>query len=120
MNKDREMNLPYRLWPIDPYLGSELAGRVEMQLFEFSTPYFQDVLEAMRKDSNRWSVIKEIATDEYWQHIDGDEKVKIVNKKTGFTIYEWQRRNSRWPDHLRLCEVHQLALAAFYELYKLE
>jgi hypothetical protein len=120
LDTETKVNKPFRLWPIDPYTGTAAANKVEMLLFEFSNSFFQDILESLRKDGERWSVLKEVATDEYWRHIDGSHKIGIVNKRNGLTTYAWTKRNTRWPDHLRDAEVMQLALAAFFELYKLE
>jgi hypothetical protein len=113
--------LPYILRPIDPFLGTSNAGQVEMMLFEVSTDFFKDILDMMRarRGPHQWSVAADVATDEYWRHLDGESKVSDRSPKTGKVKYIWKRRSSHWPNHLFDCETMQLAAAAFFGLLDL-
>jgi hypothetical protein len=113
--------LPYFLRPTDPFLGTANAGQVEILLFEFSADFFKDLLELLRRQQgpHRWTVGRQIATDVYWQHLDGETKEAVRNPRTGKTSYVWKKRSSHWPNHLFDCEVMQLAGASFYGLLDL-
>ena len=121
--KDKESGLllPYYLRGIDPFLGMSEAGQYEMSLFEFAGDYFKDILENMRKgaDGWQWKVSADVATDEYWRHMDGEIKVAEFSKRTGRTVHQWKPRSQHWPNHLFDCEVQQVALAASLNLFEL-
>lgn len=110
--------LPWRLQPIDPFDGTTAAGKLEMALFEFASDFFNDVLESLRAGNggHTWEVVKEVATEEYWRHMDGQIKAPVRNPRTGFITWQWIGRGKHWPDHLRDCEKMNVALANFFEL----
>lgn len=111
--------VPYYLRAIDPFVGTAEAGRVEMSLFEFAGDFFKDILDMLRKGQGgfKWSVEAEVATDEYWRHMDAEVKMPVFSKATGRTTYQWQPRSRHWPNHLFDCEVMQVATANFFGLF---
>ncbi len=114
--------VPYYLRGIDPYVGTSEAGSVEMSLFEFSSDFFKDILDAIRdgRGEIKWSVAQAVATEEYWRHLDGEVKTMVFNKITGHTSHIWKRRSNHWPNHLLDCENMQIALANFFGFFTLE
>lgn len=108
--------VPYYLRGIDPFVGTADAGKCEMSLFEFSSDFFKDVLEALRQKRHkcRWSVSEKMATEEYWRHMDGQIKIAKENKFDGRVRMIWMPRHTSWPDHLFDCEVQQVAGACFF------
>jgi hypothetical protein len=126
-DKELKMQRPFRLQPQDALNGTPLGGKVLMNMFEFSSSYFQDFLEELRRegeklgDKSRWQVLKSCATSEFWRHMDGDQKKIIENKRNGQIKEEWQPRNAgRWPNHLRYCCLLNLAFASWLGFYKLD
>ena len=121
--KDGESGLfvPYYLRPTDPFSGSSDGGKVEISLLEFSTDYIKDVLDKMRlsKDGWEWKVAQELATETYWQHMDAEVKA-AQRSANGFVKWTWAKRSKHWPDHLRDCEVLQVALANFLQICQYE
>lgn len=113
--------IPWYLASVDPYIGTAAAGEVTQNLFEFSADFFKDILQAMRekKAGLTWEVVAEVATEEYWQHLDAEVKTAVFNKITGRTTYEWRKRSSHWPNHLLDCETLQVAFATFHKLFNL-
>ena len=114
--------VPWFAQSIDPFLGTSEAGRVCMDLFEFSGDFFKDILEALRqgKGAQTWAVTPEVDNDEYWRHMDGEVKTATRNAKTGAVSYGWQPRSKHWPNHILDCEVMILATANFLGLMQLE
>lgn len=114
--------VPFYLQAIDPYIGTSQAGQVEMSLFEFASDFIKDVLEDLRqgKAGHKWSVKAEVAIPEYWKHMDSNIKTPVFNKSNGSTKHVWQKRSQHWPDHLLDCEVMQIALASFFEIFELK
>jgi len=112
--------LPYRLQRIDPFIGTDRAGLVRMDLFEFAADFFKDILASMRagKGGCRWSVEKSVATDLYWRHMDGQKKFEEM--RNGQARLVWKKRHRYWPDHLYACEVMQIAQATFNSLLSLD
>lgn len=121
--KDQESGLyvHYYLRPTDPFSGSSDAGQVEISLLEFSADYYKDVLEQMRlsRDGWEWKVSAELSTPIYWQHLDAEVKAAQQNKN-GFVKWAWVKRSKHWPDHLRDCEVLQIAHANFLQICRYE
>jgi endogenous inhibitor of DNA gyrase (YacG/DUF329 family) len=118
------LRTPFFEQRIDPFQGTSDAGKVEMILLEFSGHWFKDLLHEKRNANRaisdigfRWSVTEEAATEEYWRHMDCEIKERDRSKKTGAVRYLWKPRSERWPNHLLDCEVMQLALAMWLELY---
>ncbi len=113
---------PYKLRSHDPFQGSDVAGRVTQDLFEFSSDHFNDILEGLRvrRGTYPWSVSTAMATQEYWRHIDGEILITVRNKTSGITVQRWEPRHRHWPNHMRDCEKMQVAFATFLGLFSYE
>jgi hypothetical protein len=98
-------------------LSTAPLGRrgVQLGLLEFSGEVLKDMLDRLRRGraSVPWEVT-DVADDVYWKHMDAEWRRPILDARTGRTKYLWVKRSSRWPDHLRDCEVMQIAGALFY------
>ena len=108
---------------VDPWAKTNRQGQVALPLLGFDSHFFKDILAKLRSgrtDYYQWKVREDVATDEYWRHLDAEVKRDVTNKRTGKTTAEWQLRAERWPNHLLDCEVMQIALASFYGMFKLE
>lgn len=116
------LSVPYYLRDIDPFLGTSEAGKISMSLFEFSGDFFEDILAEMRKPGGpySWAVAESMATDEYWRHMDSKIKTAVYNRFSGRTTWEYRKRSQTWPDHMRDCEVMQIAAAVFFGLLRIE
>lgn len=104
---------------VDPFMGTGDANQITIPLLEFMSESFKDILARLREGKDmtfKWSVAREVATEEYWRHMDGEIKRYLLNKKTGRTRYEWVKRGKTWPNHLFDCEVMQLAAATYLGL----
>jgi hypothetical protein len=110
---------PWYVGNVDPFLGTGDAGRCEMSLFEFAGDFFKDILDNLRRGRGgyTWKVAAEMATDEYWRHMDSNVKTAVVGR-TGKVTHQWLTRSKHWPDHLLDCEVEQVAVAVFFGLFK--
>jgi hypothetical protein len=119
-DKKTGLSVPYFMRPIDPFIGTADAGKVEMELFEFPSDYFRDILENMRRGAGdyKWSVEQTMASETYWRHMDAYIKEPMRNARTGRITYEWKKRSSHWPDHLNDCEVGNNAYAAYLGVLK--
>jgi hypothetical protein len=73
-------------------------------------------LERLRKGktATRWEVADNVASPEYWRHLDCEQKVARMSSATGRTTWTWLPRSSKWPNHLADCEVMQVAAAIFH------
>ena len=113
---------PWHMVNIDPMMGTAQSGQVNMSLFEFSGDFFKDVLEGLRQGRGdvTWGVHPEVNTDEYWRHLDGEIKTATRHGKTGSVTYQWQKRSRHWPNHMLDCEVMQIALATFFNLFAID
>lgn len=121
--KGGEVMRPFFVRDVDPFEGSSKAGLVRVGLLGFSGDYFKDVLEALRKrqGSALWSVSQEMATEEYWRHMDGEMRTMERSAVTGRTMNRWVPRAAKdWPNHWFDCEVLQLVLANFLGLLTIE
>jgi len=112
-----ESQAPYFTRYIDPFAGTSDGGKAEMVLFEFASDWFKDLLSVLRDPEQSkdlgvtWAVAKDVATEQYWQHLDAEYLDQQPSKKTGKTTRTWTKRSQRWPNHLLDCEVMQLAFA---------
>lgn len=113
---------PWHMVQIDPMMGTAQAGAVSMSLFEFSGDFFKDILEGLRQGRGdvTWGVHPDVDTDEYWRHLDGEVKTATRNSRTGQVSYQWQKRSRHWPNHMLDCEVMQIALANFFNLFAID
>ena len=109
---------PFFLRGIDPRVGDNAGrqGRLELKLLEFGTDVTKDILERLRKGktATRWEVADNVASPEYWRHLDCEQKVARLSSATGRTTWTWLSRSSKWPNHLADCEVMQVAGAIFH------
>lgn len=123
--------LPWYTRQVDPFAGKSEAGRVVLDLFEFSGEFFKDVLENLRQGEGgyTWAIHPQIgtgmrddvdntqATATYWEHLDAEQKKEWFNRKTGKTEYSWRPRYDKADNHLMDCEVQMLALAYYLGLF---
>lgn len=109
---------PFFLRGIDPRVGDNAGrqGSLELKLLEFGTDVTKDILERLRKGKTgtRWEVADNVASPEYWRHLDCEQKVARLSSATGRTTWTWLPRSSKWPNHLADCEVMQVAAAIFH------
>lgn len=119
---DKTQQHPWFMGEIDPYMGTDKAGQVVMNLFEYSDDYIKDALQNLRggKTQYQWSVCDEMSCEQYWKEMDAEHKVTVLNKRTGFTKVEWQKRHKDWPNEAFDLEKMQTAAAMFYGLFEVE
>ncbi len=126
-NPETKQKQPYSVSSIDPFMGTEKAGQIEMNLFEFSADYFKDILDDLRKRRSTfarnfvWSADENMMDDMgvYWKHMDGQIKKTIV-LKSGWEKQEYRPRGRYWPDHIYACEYAQIAQAMFFERFRVD
>jgi len=94
----------------DPYIGTELAKRVQIQILEIKSDLMEDKLENVRQGKTffKWTISPEMDTDELHRHMAG--KIR-KSKKNNPRDYSWVQRRTDWPDHLRSCELNGFTLA---------
>jgi hypothetical protein len=121
-NESTKSSVPYFIRQIDPFLGTVRAGKFGMELFEFSSDTFADVLDvlAQNKGTFRWTVGKNAQTEDYWKHWDSEVRAWVVNARTNKGAWIWRLRSSRWPNHLRDCEKMQVAFATLLGLLTID
>jgi hypothetical protein len=110
----RMIERPYRIRLADPLIGLDGQGTRTVTELRFAGPTLKDILARLRRPDRspvRWEVPEELATDEYWRHLDGEYKARKFNARTGRVYYEWTLRSRHWPNHLLDCEVEQIAVA---------
>jgi DNA-directed RNA polymerase subunit RPC12/RpoP len=117
MWRERETGLssPVQIVEEDPFKGTAFAYRGKLPVVHFIGDYFKDYLKRLRERKENgfdWSVASDVATDEYWRHLDGEIKERERNLKTGRVRYIWRPRSRNWPNHMFDCEVMQLVMAA--------
>jgi hypothetical protein len=105
---------PYYLRLIDPFEGTSDAGKCSISLFEFCGDYFKDILQNLRQGKNgfRWTIQRDMATEEYFRHMDAE--IKVHEMVRGRATHHWKPRSKHWPNHLWDCETMQVAGANFY------
>lgn len=120
--KDSGIWRPFYVKDLDPFEGSSKAGLIKLWMIGFSADYFKDVLAKLRQQSAavRWSVTAEMASDEYWRHMDGEYLKPDRNTRTGRVVHTWVTRGKDWPNHWFDCEVLQLVVANFLGLLTIE
>lgn len=112
--KETKLMVPWMFRPIDPFMGTDKAGRITMELFEFATDLFSDVLARLRDNRDpryAWTIAGEMDTEEYRVHMHA----QIVNEKG-----VWVKRYRNAQDHLYDCERMQVAAAFAFELLTLK
>lgn len=117
-NPKTNTEMPFFLRGIDPRIGDNQGVKraLELKLLEFGTDTTKDILDRLRrgKTALRWEVSKDVATAEYWRHLDCEVKTRNFSRQTGRVTYTWLPRSKRWPNHLADCEVMQVAAAVFF------
>jgi hypothetical protein len=102
--------VPWYYRPMDPYMGTNLAGQVSMDLFEFAADHFKDILDRLRRNKDpryHWTISEEMNTEEYHEHMRGQVKRAVI--KYAREVIEWVKRYRQAKDHLFACEVMQVA-----------
>lgn len=127
---ETKQSVPYFLRAIDPFMGTTEAGKLEINLFEFASMYYEDLLAALRDSKRghgyRWAVSDQMDKSKfqdgstYWKHLDGHIIKRIENRITGMTTEQWSKRHRDWPDHLLDCEILQVAQANFFGWFKID
>jgi len=139
-NGESGLSDPFTIRSIDPFLGTQEAGKVDMPLFQFAADFFEDILDNMRRGMagfkfsvsdnvdkgilthNLYPMTSHIAiasSEEFWQHMDGHFKAVIQNKFSGATRHGWVKRHSHWPDHILDCVRNMVALANFFGFFSI-
>jgi hypothetical protein len=129
---DKKELVPFFWAEIDPFIGTDRAGLAAIKLLEYASDFFKDILENLRKGRTRykWEVL-EVPTalgqrtmgeggmdiEVYWQHLDGQFRAQVLNKRTGRVSTEWTKRGKHWPDHVLDCEKSQVMEAMVYEMF---
>ena len=119
--KGRRVERPFSVREFDPMLGTAHAGRKYVTELRWSNPTVKDILARLRQSDTapvKWSIPHEYATDEYFRHLNGEWKKRVVNVKTGRVSLVWVLRSSSWPNHLLDCECMNLAIALKFEILK--
>jgi hypothetical protein len=107
----------HRVWTerkFDPFTGTAKAGRKTVTELRWSNPRIKGLLEVLRNPERspyRWEIVEPYATEEYFRHLDGEYLGESYNPKTGKVKREWKKRGRRWPNHLRDCELENIAVA---------
>lgn len=119
--KGKRVERPFSVRQFDPMLGTANAGRKYVTELRWSNPTVKDILARLRQSDTapvKWSIPNEYATDEYFKHLNGEWKKRIVSLKTGRATMAWVLRSSLWPNHLLDCECMNLAIALKFEILK--
>jgi hypothetical protein len=114
--------VPWGVSRRDPFDGQADAGKAVIELLEFATDEFKTLLETLRRGRGgvTWAVAQEVATPEYWQHLDGQVQRSVPVGRTGRYRTVWTQRSKGWPDHLHSCETIGLAAACFLRQLSLD
>lgn len=94
----------------DPYIGTELAKKVQIEILEFKSDLMEDRMENVRQGKTffEWTISPEMDDETYHKHMAG--KIRKA-KKNNPRDYSWVQRNTDWDDHLRSCELLGFTLA---------
>lgn len=117
-NRITRTDQPFSATSIDPHIGNNtgLQGRLKLELLLFSGDTMKDILDRLRRGqtARKWAVSDAMASDEYWRHMDCEQRTAQYNPSSGRTTWKWIPRSQRWPNHLFDCEVIQIAAAALH------
>lgn len=110
--------------------GVPLTRRIGYNLHSlmFAGDFFLSLLSRFRKGPNhsggaRWELVdfpcgpdvpgaQRVNEETYRRHLDAKKyQPRAVRRHV---VWEWVKRNNRWPDHLLDCEIAQIAWAAIY------
>ena len=117
----KRIERPFSVRQFDPMLGTANAGRQFVVELRWSNPTVKDILARLRQSDTapvKWSIPHEYATDEYFRHLNGEWKKRVVNMKMGRASMAWVLRSSSWPNHLLDCECMNLAIALKFEILR--
>jgi hypothetical protein len=133
---DKGLYIPWFLRPTDPYIGTSLQGKLEMNILEFAGDYFKDVLEGFRRGVTKeggdkdnpikgftWKVAKGMDNELYWRHMDAEIKMTVLDRRTNRVASKWVPRGAKGgigthvANHGFDCEVMQCVKAAFFEYF---
>lgn len=94
---------------VDPFYGTDLAGRYRIEVIDWLNDIFEDILENVRegKTGLDWTISSEMDTDVYHRHMSGTKRVWNKDR----SAYKWQGLGSDFPDHIKACERLSLVLA---------
>lgn len=121
-DKETGLYLPYYYRPIDPYIGLRDAGNHSIEVFEFASDYFKDILQSLRNPRDpanakyRWSIHADLDTDEYHLHMRGEVKDDL--KSPGRP--KWRIRHRYAKNHMFDCETMQVAAANAFGLLEIQ
>lgn len=103
----------------DPYSGTDLANKLQMEMLEYKSDLFEDILERIRAGNSffKWTISEQVDCEEYHKHMSG--KILKPDKKNP-RILKWIQRRTDWPDHIRSCELIGLAHAYSMKLLSYE
>lgn len=102
---------PYRINPnFDPYAGTELAKTMRIELLEFKSDLFEDIMDNVRagKTFFKWTISEKMDCEEYHKHMAG--KIRKP-KKNNPREYTWVQRHTTYPDHIHTAELMNTVLA---------
>lgn len=102
---------PYKINAnFDPYSGTSLAKTMRIELLEFKSDLFEDMMDNVRQGKTffEWTVSPEVDTEEYNKHMAG--KIRKP-KKNNPRDYSWAQRHTSYPDHLHTAELMNFAHA---------
>ena len=99
----------------DPGIGTSEQGRRFAPLILFSTPVCQDILQRLIDGQGApWEVAGD-APEFYWKQVHSWLKKPKKNRETGVEELRWIQ--VRQQDHLRACEVMQVAAASILGVF---
>ena len=86
-NPKTNTEMPFFLRGIDPRIGDNQGVKraLELKLLEFSTDTTKDIMDRLRrgKTALRWEVAHNVATAEYWRHLDCEVKTRNFSRTRG-------------------------------------
>lgn len=101
--------LPVILTLVDPFMGMARSGEFAIGLMQFSSDKIKDI-HAMLVERRLFAVSESVAAnDDYNAHNRAEVRVVVVKKNR--TRWGWMKRHHTIPDHLRDCEIMQVAFA---------
>lgn len=94
---------------VDPFYGTDLAGKFRIEVIDWLNDIFEDMLENIRdgKTGLQWTISNEMDTDVYHRHMSGTRRVWNRDR----SAYKWEGLGSDFPDHIKACERLSLVLA---------
>lgn len=101
--------VPVVLTNVDPFVGTSRGGQFLVGLMQFSADKIKDI-HAMLIERGLFRASERVmASEEYNMHNRAEVRAVIVRKNK--TRWGWMKRHHTIPDHLRDCEIMQVAFA---------